>query len=164
MNVLSSDTTHRPSLEAPCFAVLSAGTICWKCEGRTPVAAVWVRACDSVDPDDEVYAEGDPAVLQYIEWLSADALGQVQALAPWLRYANTIGSGTRYLVNHCTACDSVQGDHYVFGPDGPFFPQSKSDLERINITPCRGALEATASPLFSSWMEAIKSQAARVDS
>lgn len=31
-------------------------------------------------------------------------------------------------------CDALQGDHFVHGPNGPFFPQSKEDLRRSTTT------------------------------
>ncbi|NIK63490.1 hypothetical protein FHR48_001002 [Xanthomonas arboricola] len=34
-------------------------------------------------------------------------------------------SGTTYWANRCEACGAIQGDHFVIGVNGPFFPRTR---------------------------------------
>ena len=39
-----------------------------------------------------------------------------------------------YWINHCEHCDAKQGDHFVHGPNGPFWPDDESDMKAIEAT------------------------------
>ncbi|MCE4308098.1 hypothetical protein LYZ79_15955, partial [Xanthomonas hortorum pv. vitians] len=52
--------------------------------------------------------------------------------------------------NHCKACDELQGDHFVFSPDGPFFPQDQAGVDQLKVIPGHGPLMANASTVQSS--------------
>ncbi|MEC3888913.1 hypothetical protein [Xanthomonas campestris] len=71
------------------------------------------------------------------------SLAQAQLLA--------IGCRT-YLTNHCQACDALQGDHFVYGPDGPFFPQDRAGVDQLKVIPGHGAVMASASTAQSGWI------------
>lgn len=130
------------------FAVLRGSMACWKCGQSTLVAAVWVDQ----GLTGEVFREG-AALLTYIGKLDKSAERQVLAVAPSMRMAVSSFSETIYLANHCMGCDALQGDHFVHGPNGPFFPQSKEDFARIEITTGRGSLTCEALLSQASWME-----------
>jgi len=46
----------------------------------------------------------------------------VRATTPWLKPSYSQMTVQTYLANHCQSCDALQGDHFVYTPDGPFFP------------------------------------------
>lgn len=145
------------TLVAPRFAVLLGEGQCWKCIQLTPMAAIWVASYTEVDQEegDHLVSE-DAALLKYVEGLSVDVERQIMVAAPWLRYAHTDGAGATYLANHCVHCDVVQGDWFVFGVDGPFFPQTSEEVERIRVVSGQGEFHGVGSPAISSWMSEIE--------
>ncbi len=95
-------------------------------------------------------------MLSFVSDLSAAAMVQVQAHAPWLRMALTRTSGMTYLANHC-ACGAVQGDHYLGEPGEAFFPLSQDQVQALRLLPCEGPLDAEASHGSSAWMAQVPS-------
>lgn len=138
------------AISAPAFAVLLAAMPCWKCNEVTPVAAIWIDE----DLSGRAYGDG-PALLKYIESLNAEAVQQVLTLAPWMRMASSVTAEKGYLANHCVRCDAIQGDHFVHGVDGPFFPQSDHEVSKIQVLAGEGSLFASADCSQSSWMKQI---------
>lgn len=149
-------TEEEADLSAPSFAVLINEGTCWKCAEQTSMAAIWVPSYMEIDQEEgEHLVSQDAAVLQYVGGLTAQVQGQVLAAAPWLRYAHTEGAGATYLANHCQRCETVQGDWFVFGVDGPFFPQTPDEIAKIKVVPGQGEFHGVGSPSVSSWMEKI---------
>ena len=106
--------------------------------------------------DDEGLVDpGEGAVLRYIERLDEDTVAFVAGHAPWLRFATTRTSGQTYLAHHCTTCGALQGDHFVFSPDGPYWPQSDVELARLTFVQGLGPLTAQASAGQSTWMDRV---------
>jgi hypothetical protein len=149
----------QPTLLAPRFGLLFGEIKCHHCQAPSPTVAVWVPSHQDVDEEGEV-DEGGAALLSYIQWLDPDALALLASRAPWVRMASTAMSGTTYLANHCTTCGTVQGDYYVFHPDGPYWPQEDS-LTRMLFVEGRGSLKAVASAGQSMWMECVEHVALR---
>ena len=144
-------------LVAPRYAILLSETKCWKCNQSTRVAALWVPSYTEIDHEQgEHETSSDAAVLQYVGALSAEVWQQWKTAAPWVRHAHTEGSGGSYLANHCVACDTVQGDWFVFGVDGPFFPQTAAEIEQIQFIRGIGEFYGCASPAVSSWMSKVE--------
>jgi hypothetical protein len=140
-------------LIAPRFAVLIAEGRCWKCSEATSMAGIWVPSYTSLDHEHgEHDTEVDAALLRYVTGLKFEVREQVVRIAPWLRYAHTDGAATTYLANHCEHCDVVQGDWFVFGVDGPFFPQTEEETSRVRFVPGQGSFHGCADPAVSSWM------------
>ena len=145
------------TLVAPSFSVLLGEGQCWKCSQLTPLAAIWVPSYTEMDLEEsEHLVSEDAALLKYVGGLTPEVALQVQAAAPWLRYAHTDGADATYLANHCVHCEVVQGDWFVFGVDGPFFPQTSEEAIRIPVVAGQGAFYGLASPSVSSWMSEIK--------
>lgn len=148
-----SDTPGGP-LRAPAYGLLLGQTRCHDCHAQTPMAALWVSSF--VETDEEgVVDQGDGALLHYIEYLDEGAVAFMRGHAPWLRLASTHMSGQTYYAHHCTTCDALQGDHYVFSPDGPYWPQDDVDVGRLRFIQGPGELTARASAGQSAWMERV---------
>ena len=151
-----------PSLHAPRFGLLLGTMTCHRCQASTPSAAVWVPGYREIDDeDDSLPACADAGLLQYVQWVDPAAQAQILARAPWLRFASTHLSDTTYLANHCQVCGSLQGDHFVFHPDGPFWPQEDVDVARLVFVPCRGPLKAVGTVGHSMWMDRVEQLAGR---
>lgn len=153
------DIADTPRLQAPRFGLLLARMPCHFCNAPTPTAAVWVPEFQEID--DEAPLTGGPALLRFIEAMDEAAIAQVQFHAPWLRMAHTRTSGTTYLAHHCATCGSLQGDHFVFSPNGPYWPQDDAALARLRLIPCEGPLDAQACAGESAWMERVEDVCAR---
>ncbi len=155
----NSENQIRPdeaTLVATRFAVLVNEGRCWKCAELTPMAAIWVLSYTEIDHEENDHlVSQDAAVLHYVGGMTEEVHSQVLAVAPWLRYVHTEGAGTTYLANHCERCDTVQGDWFVFGVDGPFFPQTAEEVAKIKVLPGQGTFHGVASPSVSSWMDEI---------
>jgi len=118
------------TLQAPAYGLLLGHTECHFCHAPTPTAAIWVPSFEEHD-DEGLVDQGEGAVLRYIERLDENTAAFVAGHAPWLRFATTRTSGQTYLAHHCTTCGALQGDHFVFSPDGPYWPQSDVELARL---------------------------------
>jgi hypothetical protein len=151
---------HAPldrNLDAPEFGLLVGEMPCWQCRQATKVAALWVASSRVWhEPDEEPEEDDEPGVLTYVQDVSEHAADLLRATALPIRLTATHGSGITYLANHCQSCDSVQGDNYVHGADGAFFPQTESALRSMNFIPRVGGLEAKASLSSSSWMSRVR--------
>ena len=142
------------TLQAPAYGLLLGHTECHFCHAPTPSAAIWVPSFEEHD-DEDLVDQGEGAVLRYIERLDEDTAAFVAGHAPWLRFATTRTSGQTYLAHHCTTCGALQGDHFVFSPDGPYWPQSDVELARLTFVQGLGPLTAQASAGQSTWMDRV---------
>ncbi|MEA9920820.1 hypothetical protein [Xanthomonas campestris] len=139
------------NIAATSYALLQGETTCWKCSATIPVTALWVPGF--IDNEDEEYPqEGGPSLLKYISELDMGTMARVQVEAPWLKPNYSQTADRTYLANHCQACDALQGDHFVYGPDGPFFPQDRAGVDQLKVIPGHGAVMASASTAQSGWI------------
>lgn len=152
---MSESGDDKTTLGAARYGLLFGETDCHRCRVKTPVAAVWVSAYTEYIDGDTIDGY-DAGLLQYIEWLDHETEGFVRTNTSWLRPASTRASGTTYWANFCSACGAVQGDHFVFSPDGPYWPQDDTELVRLRFVPGLGALKARASVGVSAWMERVE--------
>lgn len=120
-----------------CHAVflMSALGECWSCHALTrlwammglPPTVHW-----SLDAD-------DAPMLKDIGRMPA-GLAQIVAERTngrWRSdYSNTVGSS--YWMNHCEHCDAKQGDFFVQGPNGPFWPYDEAMAAAIEAERLEG--------------------------
>ncbi|MCL1532527.1 hypothetical protein M3O57_18190 [Xanthomonas nasturtii] len=142
------------NITATSYALFEGEAACWKCSASIPVTAIWVPGF--LDNEDEEYPEeGGPSLLKYVSELDVGTMGRVKAAVPWLKPNFSQTANQTYLANHCKACDELQGDHFVFSPDGPFFPQDQAGVDQLKVIPGHWPLMANASTVQSSWMELV---------
>lgn len=141
-------------LRATAYGLLLGRTECHFCHASTPTAAIWVASFEEYD-DEGVVDQGEGALFRYIECIDESATAFVAGHAPWLRFAATRTSGKTYLAHHCTTCGALQGDHFVFSPDGPYWPQNDVELARLTFVQGLGPLTAQASAGQSAWMDRV---------
>ncbi len=146
------------TLAAPSYALLQADTRCWKCGERTRVTTIWVPSftdtSDVEGPEDEPEI-GGAATLRHIEDLDDDVAAHVRGVAPWLKHGRSETANATYWANHCLACDVLQGDYFVMGVNGPFFPQIRAEAGALELISGSGPLSANASAAQSGWMDWI---------
>lgn len=148
-------TAPSPTLTAARHGLLLADIRCYRCHALTPVAAIWVGDFEEHE-DGEVIGNGEAALIAYPERLDEGATQLIRKHAPWMRLAATKASGITYWANHCQVCKAVQGDHYVSGVDGPYWPQNDEALGRLTFVPGAGPLRAAGSSSQSSWMTRVE--------
>lgn len=154
MSIDASPEPHDVFLHAPAYGLLLGQTTCHFCRALTPTVAVWVPSFEERD-EEGIVDQGEGALLRYIEQLDESTTAFVTGQAPWLRYASTRTSGQIYLAHHCTTCGALQGDHFVFSPDGPYWPQDDDQLASLRLIPGLGKLTAQASAGQSAWMDRV---------
>lgn len=115
-----------PTVRAPGYSILLGKTRCHACQAETRTAAIWVGKFE--DLDEQAMDPNGAALLTFVEDIDTRALATCQEHLPRLRMAFTKMSGTTYLANHCEVCGTVLGDHFVHGPDGPFWPAGEEQL------------------------------------
>jgi len=114
-------------LHAPAYGLLLGRTECHFCHASTPTAAVWVPSFEEHD-DEGMADQGDGALLRYIERLDENTAA--------------------FVAGH-----ALQGDHFVFSPDGPYWPQDDVQLASLRFIRGLGPLTAQASAGQSAWMD-----------
>lgn len=154
MTQSASPETDNVFLHAPAYGLLLGQTTCHFCHVQTPTVAVWVPSFEE-NGEEGLADHGEGALLHYIERLDESTAAFVAGHAPWLRYASTRTSGQTYLAHHCTTCGALQGDHFVFSPDGPYWPQDDAALAALRFVKGLGPLTAQASAGQSAWMNKV---------
>ncbi|AMJ57415.1 hypothetical protein AXG53_12765 [Stenotrophomonas sp. KCTC 12332] len=133
------------TLLAPSYALLLSQTTCYYCRDATPTAALWVPSFQEIDlQDGEVVTSDEPALLKSVEALDLQTQIFIQARAPWLRLTRSRTADFAYWANHCQTCGALQGDHYLFGVDGPYGLKSEEQLIALDRSDGFGSLEAVA--------------------
>lgn len=149
--------TNQPTLTATRYGLLLAETTCYNCGDQTSTAVIWVGDHQELE-DGELVDQDSAALLTYVEWLDERAVGLLKSHTPWLQPASTKASGMTYWANHCLACGSVQGDHFVQGVDGPYWFQDGAAWTGLAFVPGDGPIEAIAGASRSGWMEQVASR------
>lgn len=148
-------TVANPNLSAARYGLLLAEIRCYHCEAPTPVAAIWIADFEEREGG-EVIDSGEAALLAYPKWLDDGATVLIGTHAHGMRPAATWTSGITYWANHCRVCGAVQGDHYVGGVDGPYWPQNDGALARLRFVRGTGPLRAAGSTSQSLWMTRVE--------
>ncbi|ODT96582.1 MAG: hypothetical protein ABS82_03840 [Rhodanobacter sp. SCN 67-45] len=124
-------------------------------QALTSVAAIWVAHFEEHE-DGEVIGNGEAALLAYPKWLDEGVTRLIRIHVPWMRLAATKTTETTYWANHCQVCGAVQGNYYVGGVDGPYWPQDDEALAQPTFVRGAGPLRAAGSSSRSSWMTRVE--------
>lgn len=132
-----------PDSALTCAAVylLRAEGECWVCKKQTRMFALMALpplACHGYDAES---ADKDGPMLRTLSALPSSLVRAVTPLAGRvLRVDRSNTLDASYWMNHCEHCDAKQGDFFVHGPNGPFWPFDQAGMEAIHATPHRWAL------------------------
>lgn len=131
------DNEHEESGALICQAVylLQGLGQCHSCKKSTRMFALMVLPPFTLEGAQDEALDEDGAMLRMPEGLPT-ALAQAirPVTANLFRRDHSRTAGASYWMNHCEHCDAKQGDHFVQGPDGPFWPNDEAQMKRIEAT------------------------------
>jgi len=112
---------------------------CYLCNKPTRMFALMVLPPFSVEGEQDEAMDEDGSMLNNPTTLPP---ALVQAIRPvtgsQFRPDRSQMADLFYWMNHCEHCDAKQGDHFVHGPDGPFWPNEESEMPNIVATKLEG--------------------------
>lgn len=112
---------------------------CYSCKKDTRMFALMVLPPFALEGAQDEAVDEDGAMLKMPEELPS-ALWQAihPVTANLFRRDHSRMAGASYWMNHCEHCDAKQGDHFVHGPDGPFWPFDEAQMKGIEATRLEG--------------------------
>ncbi len=124
-----------------CQAVflLAAPGDCWTCDRPMRFFALMALPPFGLTGDQLEFEADDVPMLREITVMPSAITPVISSRAGILwrpDYSRT--SGQRYWMNHCEHCDATQGDFFVHGPDGAFWPQSDEQMDTIDALKIEG--------------------------
>ncbi|MFZ5354611.1 MAG: DUF5710 domain-containing protein [Bacillota bacterium] len=125
-------------IEVPLYLAESM-TQCWKCKKQTRVITLACHIIYDLDTDDNnqkmLYKqELGFSFISNIEKLPNDILNIMQKHSVDYKQGYTKASDTSYFNNHCSNCNSVQGDFFLHEePGGTFCPVEDEEIKKITL-------------------------------
>ena len=154
MGAMDIDDEEDGALVCQAVYLLRGMGECYSCKKPSPMFALMVLPPFAVQgaQDEALDEDGSmlnaptdlpPALVQAIHPLTGDLY----------RLDHSRMAGLSYWMNHCKHCDAKQGDHFVHGPDGPFWPNDEAEMKTIEATRLDGPFRlADASTSYSGAM------------
>lgn len=120
-----------PALTCQAVYLLSAVGTCYACTQLTRLFGLMALPPFTF-ADVEDFSDDDGFMLSSIEDMDPSLVSHVARTTEgrW-RSDQSITAGRTYWMNHCERCDAKQGDRFVHGPDGPFWPYTAEDMDAI---------------------------------
>ena len=146
--------TDQPTLIATRYGLLVAESNCYHCQAPAPTTVLW-GGYQELEAG-EVVGQDSAALSMWNPWMKG--LWDCWGHAPWVRPAATKTLGITYWINHCNSCGSVQGDHFVHGVNGPYWPQDEGGCDRLMFVPGDGSITDVAGASRNGWMELVASR------
>jgi hypothetical protein len=127
------------ALKCDAVYVLRAEGTCYQCRRYTPMFALMALPPFELIGDQDDALDDDGPMLREIENMPStlDALLRERSAGTW-RPDFSRTADASYWMNHCAHCDAKQGDFFVHGPDGPFWPYDEAGMERISAERIEG--------------------------
>lgn len=127
---------------------------CYSCKQPTRMFALMVLPPFTLEGAQDEAQDEDGAMLNMPEDLPP---ALAQAIHPvtgnLFRRDHSRMADASYWMNHCEHCDAKQGDYFVHGPDGPFWPYGEAQMKAIEATRLEGPFRlADASTSYSGAM------------
>lgn len=114
--------------------LLQADGTCYSCKQSTPMFGVMGLPPFALEGG-EYPIDEDECMFREIVEMPAQLAEAIRASAgPCFRPDFSRTAGALYWMNHCKHCDAKQGDFFVHGPDGPFWPYDEAQMDAIQAT------------------------------
>lgn len=147
-----------PASALICQAVylLQAPGECYHCKRTTRMFALMALPPFAYEGEEPEVMDDDGPMLREVTCPPANLTQQLEPMVgSILRLDESRTAGSTYLMNHCEHCDAKQGDYFVQGPDGPFWPYDESQMQAIEAVRLEGPFRLTdASTAYSGAMTA----------
>ena len=132
---------------------------CYACKKATRLFAFMALPPFEAIGDQEEAMDDDGSMLKEVVDMpdSLKAIVAEQSDGKWREdYSRT--ADETYWMNHCERCDAKQGDFFVQGADGPFWPYSDAGMEAIEATKVEGPhtfpwADTTYSGAMADWRD-----------
>lgn len=119
--------------------ILQAHGDCYHCKRQTRMFALMALPPFAYEGEEPVVMDDDGPLLREVTCPPSNLTQQLEPIVgPILRLDDSRTAGSTYLMNHCEHCDAKQGDFFVLGPDGPFWPYDDAQLQAIEETRLEG--------------------------
>jgi hypothetical protein len=105
---------------------------CHACDQPTSLFALMALAPFTFADDEEEPLDDDGFMLRNLVDVDAALVPLLaEHTGGLLRPDDSQTARLTYWMNHCEHCDAKQGDHFVQGPDGPFWPYTDEESDAI---------------------------------
>lgn len=112
---------------------------CYQCKKATRMFALMALPPFTVEGDqDEAFDDEGPMLRELTDLPDALAQAIRRVTGSFLRRDYSHTASLTYWMNHCEHCNAKQGDHFVHGPDGPFWPNDEAAMRAIEATRLEG--------------------------
>lgn len=111
--------------------LLTSSMECYSCRKPSRVHALMVLPPFASSDTDDDWDE-DECMVRHLETMPStleDAVAS-RVSGRW-RPTASITLQETYWMNHCEHCDAKQGEFYVHGPDGAFWPNNEAEMDNI---------------------------------
>lgn len=150
-----TDNTASPNaLVCQAVYVLQGLGECYRCKKQTRMFAMMALPPFSFEGEQDQVLDDDGPMLSNITDIPANLEHAMRPITGSIwRKAYSRTAGFSYWMNHCEHCDATQGDHFVQGANGPFWPYDESDMVAIAAERIDGPFRlANASTSYSGAM------------
>lgn len=141
---MNGDNHDAGGFQCGAVYLLTAAGDCYRCKKPTPMHALMALPPFSYfgpeDERDEVMDEGG-CMLQDIELMPVALAARIRVLSAdnWRRDHSQTARAT-YWMNHCASCGAKQGDFFVHGANGPFWPTTDAEGDAIEAEKIGGPI------------------------
>jgi len=152
--MLDTTTNAHPNVRSGKYFIVESRIRCDQCNVVTAVFGFAVPAgyeslcVDDDTPNDESEiweAQGIPAVLSYVEYLSETVANRIRSMTQNYRLDRHRDVDTTFWANHCGHCGVQMEEEELHGDAGsPFVPLSDEGLEAIRLHEVREPFSAWA--------------------
>lgn len=142
-----ADGTDTSAFQCAAVYLLTAAGECYRCHQLTPLHALMAlppfslvgtsAGADDGDGDDAL--DEDCCMLHDISSMPVALANRIRLKTTdnWRRdHSQT--AGETYWMNHCASCGAKQGDFFVHGPNGPFWPNTDAESDAIEAERIEG--------------------------
>jgi hypothetical protein len=121
----SDDTGPTHALNCEAVYLLQAHGNCYRCKKKTTrMFALMALPPFVLEGEEFDVMDDDGPMLRELTNLPDNLVRQLRPIVgSMLRADDSRTAGLTYWMNHCEHCEAKQGDYFVQGPDGPFWPE-----------------------------------------
>ena len=132
------DTAEAAVLTCAAVYLLRVDGTCYACQRTTPMFGLMGLPPMSQEGGDYPVDEDECMFREVVEMPTGVAAAIRETAGEIYRPDFSGTAGLEYWMNHCQHCDATQGDFFVHGPNGPFWPQDEVQMETIQSTRVEG--------------------------